>query len=265
MSPMSSIHYKYWIGILIFIIVLIVTAWWSGVPDIVGKFSFALTMSSVILALLAIYFTINFNSLFSNNIATFLRLNKDIKSTAIRLSDATDSLNQKLDKVPDALRGIHDKIDESLQLNIANQEAIQGLNIVPNVTNIIWTDNYLRSFFLSLQYTGMLSLFLVAQAKIQGKQINVNDFDKKIPEISYGYFAGLSTVCGAIDLYKIERSHNILIIKTCNEKLIYEAGIILELVLKDIKKASSVELYERFESAKSKIFDYVCTAPEIEK
>jgi hypothetical protein len=77
-NKMSSIHYRYWIGILIAVLVLIVASTWFNIENLGEKLSFALTIASVILALLAIYFTVNFNSLFSNNVITFLSLNNDI-------------------------------------------------------------------------------------------------------------------------------------------------------------------------------------------
>ncbi|MFM4705911.1 hypothetical protein [Aeromonas caviae] len=53
-----EIHYLYAMSYLISLIVLIISLAYYDVPELVDKFSFALTLSSLLLAVLAIFYTI---------------------------------------------------------------------------------------------------------------------------------------------------------------------------------------------------------------
>jgi len=255
---MNSLHYKYWIGILIFIIVLIITATWSEVQNLADKLSFALTITSVILEILAIYFTVSFNAFFSKNIITFLSLNEGIQSSAAKLSKATEGLSQKLDMVPEAFHQINQKIDgltsESMQAMMTDQE-VKNIEVDhQGIRDLEWNDRNISEFFVGISFVGMLCLFLVAQCRFKGRHINIDDFETKIPMISNRFFAGFSTACGALNLFEVEKVGEVLVIKTCQEKLVEKAEYILDKVL--AVDTLQKELFSNMQEAKLAIVEY---------
>jgi len=58
MIPNKELHYRYIVSYLLAAIILLVALAYYNVPDLVDKFSFALTLSSLLLAILAIFYTI---------------------------------------------------------------------------------------------------------------------------------------------------------------------------------------------------------------
>ena len=58
MNSNREFHYRYIVSYLLVAIILLVALAYYDVPNLVDKFSFALTLSSLLLAVLAIFYTI---------------------------------------------------------------------------------------------------------------------------------------------------------------------------------------------------------------
>ncbi|MGA2527075.1 MAG: hypothetical protein ABSF79_10725 [Smithellaceae bacterium] len=247
-KTINPLHYKYWIGILIFILVLIVSAKWSNIENLADKISFALTISSVILALLAIYFTINFNSLFSNNIVTFLNLNNHIDETAKKLARAAGELNIKLDSIPNSIRILHEKIDtftsDMVSTGAHTSEIKNNVGTAIKKGIIEWNEKNLNAFFLDLNYSGMIALYLIAKCRWKDVKIKVSDFEDKLTRISMQFIIGFSTVCSSINLFDIVYVEDTMVISSCEDILLKKVDGMLNTVMtiieKDAKRAKNL-------------------------
>ena len=239
-KTIDSLHYKYWIGILIFIIVLIVSAKWSNIENLADKISFALTISSVILALLAIYFTINFNSLFSNNIVTFLNLNNHIDETAKNLAHAAGELNIKLNNIPDSIRILHEKIDtfktDILNSGASSNEITKNRDTGINENIIKWDKENINIFFKTLNFSGMVILYLIAKCSWKDVKINTADFEDKLSTISLQFLIGFSTACSSINLFNVEYVKGTMLITYCDSYLQKHAEEMLSAVITVLEK-----------------------------
>lgn len=220
----EGIHYKYWIGILVFLIVLVISLAWADIPGLVDKLSFALTISSVILALLAIYFTVNFNSLFSNNINTFLNLHQNIEKSSQKLIAATQDLNVKLDSMPQAIQGVDQKIDrvhKMLEEGLPSAAKIQVAAVELNTKQkeFDWTEDRLKYMFVNANYSGMLVMYLLGQTFAKAHRFTYQDIIDKLMEIPPDFFNGYASSLNSFGLCHIEYVNGTYVVTAYNEVL----------------------------------------------
>lgn len=114
MEEKYKIHAAYVLTILIAIIVLLITVRWSQIPQLAALITFALTLSSLILALLAIGYAVYSNSSISENISTLNNASKDVSITARTISEAANDLSRKIEIIPSRLESVELKVDRML-------------------------------------------------------------------------------------------------------------------------------------------------------
>jgi len=100
MEQKYKIHFCYIFTILIAIIVILITVKWSQVPNLAQLITFALTLSSLILATLAITYAVYSNSSLSESISTLNNVSKDISETSNGISQAASDLAAKIETIP---------------------------------------------------------------------------------------------------------------------------------------------------------------------
>lgn len=105
MERYARIHVTYIIGILLFIIAALATVKWHGIPDLVGYLSFALTLTSLILAILATAYAIYANTSLGAVLARLTSSSESLTSTASHLAGATTELAGKVGSIPNSLEG----------------------------------------------------------------------------------------------------------------------------------------------------------------
>jgi hypothetical protein len=98
-----SPHVFYIIGILVAIIIMLVSVKWVKVDDLVKIITFALTLTSLVLALLAIIYAIFTNSKSIEHITTLTDTNKSVSQTSEHISEITRELSAKIDSIPSAI------------------------------------------------------------------------------------------------------------------------------------------------------------------
>ena len=175
--------------------------------------NFALAISSVILAVLAIYFTINFNSVFSKNVIEFLSLNKKVEESAHNLTKATEGLNARLDEIPDHIKGIDKKVDELLKrdLDSLKEEEKKEMNIADD--KISWTAGLFAHFFVELPLSGMACLNLFYESKSRQKKFQLTGLLSE----NHIYVVAFLVLCKAINLIDFNMDKGFVSITWCNE------------------------------------------------
>src|SRR5256885_13949970 len=103
MEEKYKIHAFYILTILIAVIIILLTIRWTGIPNLVEYITFALTLTSLVLAALAIIYAFYSNSSFSQNISTLNNVSRDVSDTAKELSKATNNLSLQIESIPSQL------------------------------------------------------------------------------------------------------------------------------------------------------------------
>jgi hypothetical protein len=205
MTPNRALHFKYWIGILLAAIILIAAAAWGADPKLADKVNFAVGVTSVILALLAIYVTMAFSTLFSNNVVTFLGLNSRIEDSAAKLITATADLNQKLEIIPTGFKDLVQAVQTSSERvdALIAQRTTASTTQPQNVTRTLpfsWTEAELSSFYPALQYLAIVATYLAVHAHRRSRTISDQDLATVSPAINSSYFIAVMGFLAALNL-----------------------------------------------------------------
>jgi hypothetical protein len=101
------VHYKYALGIVLFILIVALTGWWYHIPEVVQILSFGLALSSLVLAVIAI-----FQALMSN--AEYSKILGDVRAVGNDIKEASSQLLQRTEAIPSALGEISQRLDQAL-------------------------------------------------------------------------------------------------------------------------------------------------------
>ncbi len=108
-----KIHSYYIGGILVAIIVGLLTIQWGSIPDLSDRISFALTLASLLLAILAIVYSIMSSSSWAQTIGTLRGISDDVTVTTAELGEATANLREEIKSIPERLGGLEGKVTET--------------------------------------------------------------------------------------------------------------------------------------------------------
>jgi hypothetical protein len=113
MEQKYKIHAFYILAILIAIIVILVTVKWSQVPNLSQLITFALTLSSLILAVLAIGYAVHSNTSFLQTTWKLNDATRGISDTAKEISVAANDLTVKIAAIPSRLESMEAKVEQT--------------------------------------------------------------------------------------------------------------------------------------------------------
>ncbi len=115
MAENRVLHYRYnlfySICILIAVIVILLTVKWGAISELVKYITFGLTLTSLFLALIAIFYAIISNSSFSKHIGGLRAASDSVTSSAASLDRMLSDLEEKISELPGLIRGVEQKVD----------------------------------------------------------------------------------------------------------------------------------------------------------
>ena len=129
MNEKYKIHFSYIIGILISIIIALITVEWGGIEKLVNYISFALTLTSLSLAVLAIVYSIYSESNISERVMELKESSQKISDTASEIESMTGNLRGQIHSITDNITSVSDKLDKTK--NIVENISKSDLN-APN-------------------------------------------------------------------------------------------------------------------------------------
>ena len=109
----AKIHAFYIISILLGIIILLASVRFGNIPNLGDRLSFALTLASLLLAILAIGYNVVSNTSFSQTISTLNEVSRDVSETAKGISIAAKDLAIKIETIPTRLESMEGRLTES--------------------------------------------------------------------------------------------------------------------------------------------------------
>jgi len=131
MEEKYKIHSFYILLILSAIIIVLITIKWAEIPKFADYVTFALSVTSLSLAFLAIIYSIYSNTSFTQNLSTLERSTTLLTSTSTDLSIATADLKSKVEDIPGIIKTVSEKVDQTHDL-ISNMSTLS----VPKSANV---------------------------------------------------------------------------------------------------------------------------------
>jgi len=252
-----DLHYKYAISYLLTAIVLLISLAFYDVENLVDKLSFALTLSSLLLAILAIFYTIVSANKQDSQFSKLLETNSELKSAANEIKSASFGINNLIESVPTHFEKIGNKIDflskkyDSPSAEKTNQN---GNNINElEITEFTIDRPLLRKIICHLHFSAMAILYLFVQSSLKNESIEtstINNLNISSVDYAIGILNGFEST-GLIDF----KFHNEAIIPTkCSTILSKELLSIIKEVTQVISKENSQNLLESINNIDN-IFD----------
>jgi len=248
----KELHLKYWVGILMAIIVLLISTFWYDIPNLGDRLIFALTLASVLLAILAIFFTLNFNTLFSNNVVKLLSINDKIEESASKLFQVNKRLDEKLKVIPDSIGEIDKKIETTNEL-IESRLSYEGKKPTEKVE---WDADKFSLFFIKLSFLGMIYMYLIATYYKNNKPISRKLFDNPT-FIGFEYFVGFLIPLKSIDLseFYYQKESSEIIVTKCDQVFLDEIDNIFDWVIEYYESEGDKKQSEYLKKSKQLILD----------
>ena len=116
MEAKYKIHAFYILLILITTIILLLTKNFGSIPSLFQYITFALTLSSITLAFIAIVYSFISNTSLSKIIATVLNASESISESASGLQSTTKNLDTRISLLPPILEKVYGKFEETTQI-----------------------------------------------------------------------------------------------------------------------------------------------------
>lgn len=199
----GQLHFNYIIVILVSIIVGLVSVQWSEVPKLVDYLTFALTLSSLILAGLAIVYSIYSNTSISGSLSEISAAAKEVSSSSMSINQSNIELREEVEKIPVML----DVVDRNIvdTKNIVStfsekQEAFTKVDMQANPVGAIdkgISDDHLSEFLSLTSIRGLEVLLMVTLSLESETSFNFEEFVENnenyggTSEYLYGFFMSM--------------------------------------------------------------------------
>lgn len=199
-----EIHYRYAIAFLFASIVLLVALSYFDVPNLIDKFEFALTLSSLLLAILAIFYTIVAGQKQDTQLTKLIETNSQIGSATDEIRLAARDISEFTKDAPKHFERLGLKIDSMSDtfgsLSSTQEELVQQSFLEEKLAI---SAKQFSQIFRELQFGAMKVLYLFERCSWEGKPIPLSalgDFGI----VSKDYVAGCLTVFNSIGLLEFK-------------------------------------------------------------
>ena len=194
----QKIHFLYIISILIFIIIYLFSSNFADQEMLVDYISFALTITSLFLALISIIYAFYSNMSLSQTLSQLNNASQKVDETSNILSFTTEKLNQQIENIPIILKKLEGKLDnthflvsEVYNKGISNEE-IANTNIPKDI---------FEKFYNYSSLSGLLALYAINLSFKHKKKFKLIDLEDIIPAIEESYTNGFLVACSSFGFF----------------------------------------------------------------
>lgn len=211
-AKVQKLHLFYISGILVFIIIELATGLCMGNAkhdDILSYVNFAATLSSLIMSVVAIIFTIvsgsrgdeqykkidNASDKVAESLAKFSEQTNVIDASISSFKSSTDALTTQMDTIIELVSGVDKTSRSVLEYFERAQSSERGLperQINPNEMHGI------QDFVNISSYSGRMALYACVLSKDTGKPFNVKDVSENADDEAYKYGYIIASVASGV-------------------------------------------------------------------
>lgn len=190
----NSIHLYYISGIATLIILELVTYICvnnDSTTNIISYISFASTLSSLILSLVAIIYSIVSNKQGESQY-------KKIDNASDKISLSVDRFQSMTEELTMEMKNIITRVDELKEISKETQKCVQGINQGSNPPEIqsgkIDTNVFVENYIKAGSFLGNLSILACIYSQKKNKSFKLSDITDVMPDYFYGYIISSSAM-----------------------------------------------------------------------
>ena len=200
MDSYNKIHVRYIVAILLAIIVLLVTVKWTKVTDLKDYVSFALTLSSLLLAVIAIFHNMISSSNFSDIVASLNSSSGQLKTSAQRIDESSERVLKEIKKIPSSIDDIKTEVSSTKSLIHEMEMKKTPKKHDHKSESRPLDDKSIESFLKQNSILGLQTLYCLYCSKITGQRFSWQDLAKEIEDLKnserymYGYSVAIEGI-----------------------------------------------------------------------
>lgn len=175
MDEKARIHASYIMFVLGSIIVALITIEWSSIPRLPELITFALTVSSLILALLAIVYAYVSNFSSQQTTGRLISATETIVKSAEDVRRATDILATQVSDIPSLVSSVGERVDQTHAL-IKDYATRQPAQPPQTTADVVPDDDFVTNFLQTASVSGLLALLALKYALEKKKVLDIPDF-----------------------------------------------------------------------------------------
>ncbi len=223
MNTKYKIHFFYIILGLVSIIIFLVVIEWTEKEELVKYISFASTIASLLLALLAIVYAYLSNFSFTKNITLINEVSTDLKRNSDSLTRISESIEEDfistLQGMDKKLFDLPQKISEIS--NLAAQDTHKGSKEKKEVKEEKKNNPQIDiDLFLRISsWNGLVISYACVLAYLSKKAFNIDDFGSKFDFTQTEYFYGFLVAIHSCDLISYTISKRLINVTSVNKEL----------------------------------------------
>jgi len=234
MTPLAKVHATYVLGILLMVIIVLFTVRWGGIPDLVKYVSFALTTTSLLLAVLAIAYSIYANTSLSSTLSHLSASASTLSSSVQDLQGVSARLTNKVDDIPTSVEGVTKRIEDTHALLKRMSERADEPVADPRPPG--QTRSPVASFAARSSSWGLMGLYACKLANKKGVGFDPAKVASAVPFLNADYVYGFLVAASVAGMLEAKSSHSIITVRRIEDDL---ASAIDEAVARRIEKAPS--------------------------
>lgn len=218
----NYLHYRYVIFILVLALVSIFSYYFCGNDELVKTISFAGTLASIILSVLAIFITVLSNDSLSSMIHKMHDLYEAIKDIPSSIDSSITSLTSSTRQLRDNMNALNavlpelkaemSKVDEHLRENneaikaLSSQQGSKTENSI-NKNESIKIDDFFKYYLQGCSFVGLCLIYLLYVTAERRKNVSLAEYCQKIDvNSSLQYDFGYYIACRATGLFLCDLS-----------------------------------------------------------
>lgn len=209
-----ELHYKYGISYLVAIIVALLAFGLFDVPSLVDKISFALTIASLVLAVVAIIYTFLAANKQDTQLASLIETHHSISVAAAEIQQAAGALLGHVSAIPTRLELMTAKIDSLTQPEAAR--------LLPNgatpISSIEQSDKRFKRFLGGLPFGAMSILYAFYIANQKGRVLTESTMAAWSP-MSFHFAFGVLSGAEAAEFIEFKFHKDEIIPISCSDDL----------------------------------------------
>ncbi len=200
----DRIHFSYITAFLILAIIGLITIKWGAIKELTEYITFALTLTSLVLALLAIVYSFFSNSSMTRNIANLEEASKKIQTNSDLLSSAAENLEKNLQDIPSTLKNIELKTDNTLK--VFEEFSQSDLRIKKtDEEQLSGEDEPIGKLLMEKGSIATKAVLLGLKLAFErSRQFSMEDFAEKVDISNKSYIQGFLIALSAIGIFRYE-------------------------------------------------------------
>lgn len=238
MEEKYKIHGFYIISILVMIIIMLIAVEWSEVEGLIDYITFSLTLTSLILAVLAIVYSIISNTSFGKIIHNLNESSSNLKNTSQQIDESNKILMNEICLIPKAIEKVDDRVSSTKSLieDLVNKNVTEGQSVSSLTENGISNEQIIK-FLEASSYNGLISLLVVVYSYNTNTAFTYDEIHDDLEGIQpeKDYLFAYYIAARALGLFTTESDGKYrTIIATINQELLENTEAILEKKTKEI-------------------------------